>query len=170
MREKPKMSEQRPEKKPDLLNMDGNDVTRAVMYWMTTCLRVILKDKVQDEAVRGDEENLLWQSALIAISWRKQRREFIDLIMSEKVGSHSLPNRTPITDKKYVADNGCWKATGPGYSVSYNYQGERPNGSTGGKDDYLVASCLEDLRTSESFLEKVVFLKDGNVTETLAEL
>ncbi|PRP73729.1 hypothetical protein PROFUN_16554 [Planoprotostelium fungivorum] len=32
-------TEQRPEKKPDLLNMDGNDVTRAVTYWMTTCLR-----------------------------------------------------------------------------------------------------------------------------------
>ncbi|PRP73727.1 hypothetical protein PROFUN_16646 [Planoprotostelium fungivorum] len=29
-----------PEKKPDLLNMDGNDVTRAVTYWMTTCLQV----------------------------------------------------------------------------------------------------------------------------------
>ncbi|PRP73287.1 hypothetical protein PROFUN_16883 [Planoprotostelium fungivorum] len=30
-------TEQRPEKKPDFLNMDGDDVTRAVMYWMTTC-------------------------------------------------------------------------------------------------------------------------------------
>ncbi|PRP87237.1 hypothetical protein PROFUN_01499 [Planoprotostelium fungivorum] len=114
------------------------------------------------------------RSALMRISWRKQRkREFIDLSMSEKVGSHSLPNRTTTTDKKYVAENGCWKcstkkhiqctfierellgflwfeiilykqrlielfgsyvvtihhrkATGPGYSVSYNYQGECPN-------------------------------------------
>ncbi|PRP72933.1 hypothetical protein PROFUN_17105, partial [Planoprotostelium fungivorum] len=29
-------TEQRPEKKSDLLNMDGNDVTRAVTYWTTT--------------------------------------------------------------------------------------------------------------------------------------
>ncbi|PRP78464.1 hypothetical protein PROFUN_13641 [Planoprotostelium fungivorum] len=50
--------------------------------------------------------------------------------MSEKVGGHSLPNGTPTTDNKYVADNSRWKATGPGYSVSYNYLGERPNGST----------------------------------------
>ncbi|PRP73109.1 hypothetical protein PROFUN_16429 [Planoprotostelium fungivorum] len=69
----------------------------------------------------------------MTISWWKQgKREFIDLSMSEKVGSHSLPNRTPTTDNKYVADNGRWKATGPGYSVSYNYLGERPNGSTNG--------------------------------------
>ncbi|PRP76806.1 hypothetical protein PROFUN_15607 [Planoprotostelium fungivorum] len=32
-------TEQRPEKKPNFLNMDGNDITRAVTYWMTTCLR-----------------------------------------------------------------------------------------------------------------------------------
>ncbi|PRP82472.1 hypothetical protein PROFUN_09719 [Planoprotostelium fungivorum] len=50
-------------------------------------------------------------------------------VMSGNSG-HNLSNGTRTTDNKYVADNGCWKATGPGYSVSYNYLGDRPNGST----------------------------------------
>ncbi|PRP82483.1 hypothetical protein PROFUN_09730 [Planoprotostelium fungivorum] len=31
--------------------------------------------------------------------------------MSEKVGGHSLPNGTPTTDNKYMAQNGCWLST-----------------------------------------------------------
>ncbi|PRP76766.1 hypothetical protein PROFUN_14779 [Planoprotostelium fungivorum] len=85
--------------------------------------------------VSGCFENPLWQSALMTISWRKQgKRELIDLseemFIFNQTHSHSLPNGTPTTDNKYVADNSCWKATGPGDSVSYNYLGERPNGST----------------------------------------
>ncbi|PRP73372.1 hypothetical protein PROFUN_16831, partial [Planoprotostelium fungivorum] len=103
--------------------------------------------------------NLLWQSALIVISWQKQgKREFIVLCeemfistkdlqdkitpllfapwslistehntqthkylklgMSEKVGGHSLPNRTQTSDGKYKASSGSWVTTGSGYSVS----------------------------------------------------
>ncbi|PRP76807.1 hypothetical protein PROFUN_15608 [Planoprotostelium fungivorum] len=64
-------------------------------------------------------------------------------VMSEKVGGHSLPNETPTTNNKYVADNGCQKATGPGYSVSYNYQSKRPNGSTSIYKQLLFASFTE---------------------------
>ncbi|PRP82476.1 hypothetical protein PROFUN_09723 [Planoprotostelium fungivorum] len=59
-----------------------------------------------------------------------QTHKHLKLGMSEKVGGHSLPNGTPTTDNKYVADNSRWKATGPGYSVSYNYLWEKPNRST----------------------------------------
>ncbi|PRP74366.1 hypothetical protein PROFUN_16206 [Planoprotostelium fungivorum] len=47
-----------------------------------------------------------------------------------KLQLHSLPNGTRTSDNKYVAGNGDWKATGPGYSVSHNYKGPMPNGST----------------------------------------
>ncbi|PRP82014.1 hypothetical protein PROFUN_03704 [Planoprotostelium fungivorum] len=67
--------------------------------------------------------------ALMTISWQKQRRrEFIvlceemfifnqthkhaKLVMSEKVGGHSLPNGTQTTDNKYETLNGSWKSTG----------------------------------------------------------
>ncbi|PRP74951.1 hypothetical protein PROFUN_15074 [Planoprotostelium fungivorum] len=44
-------------------------------------MNVLQDERVQDETGQGDVE-----SALMRISWQKQRkREFIDLIMSEKV-------------------------------------------------------------------------------------
>ncbi|PRP74201.1 hypothetical protein PROFUN_16335 [Planoprotostelium fungivorum] len=50
--------------------------------------------------------------------------------MSEKVGSHSLANRTQTPDGKFKANNGSWVPTGNGYSVSSNYLGTKPYRST----------------------------------------
>ncbi|PRP72923.1 hypothetical protein PROFUN_17112, partial [Planoprotostelium fungivorum] len=47
--------------------------------------------------------------------------------MSEKVGTHSLPNGTQTSDGKYKASGGGWMAIGSGFSVSPKYLGKNPN-------------------------------------------
>ncbi|PRP72942.1 hypothetical protein PROFUN_17083, partial [Planoprotostelium fungivorum] len=47
-------------------------------------------EKVQDEAVRGDEENPLWQSALMRFSWRKPRKR--EFVVSRKGNIHFQAN------------------------------------------------------------------------------
>ncbi|PRP76307.1 hypothetical protein PROFUN_14413 [Planoprotostelium fungivorum] len=123
--------EQRPEKKPDLLNIDGDDVTRAVAYWMTPFATqpaglpdrkdmetrdkrfeddTDRDEKVQDEAVRGDEENPLWQSALMRISWRKRRKREFVVSPNTQANNNNMPKkgrRTTTTTTPSEPDNNC---------------------------------------------------------------
>ncbi|PRP77730.1 hypothetical protein PROFUN_00591 [Planoprotostelium fungivorum] len=54
----------------------------------------------------------------ISTGHNTQTHKHLKLGISEKVGSHSLPNGTQTSDSKYKASGGGWVATGSGYSVS----------------------------------------------------
>ncbi|PRP75411.1 hypothetical protein PROFUN_15481 [Planoprotostelium fungivorum] len=71
-------------------------------------------EKVQNEAVWGDEENPLWQSALMRISWQKRR--------NTQANNNNVPKkgrRTTTTTTPSEPDNDCgWGYNGEGKPIT----------------------------------------------------